>query len=126
MHSRNKPIIERINNRRRHACASQHRQKRVIDSMTVRQTKGDIRRAASGVHTQLITQAMQHLEYVFACTINRANRHNQRVNDNVFRLNAIIGRAVYDAFSHFKSDIRVLGNARTSSAVVEFRSGRPL
>ena len=79
--------------------------------MTVRQAKGNVGQATSRVNTKFFTQAANQFEDLQAGCSHCANRHYQRVNHNILRLDAVICCPFDDFLRNSETDIRVLRNA---------------
>ena len=80
--------------------------------MAVGQAKADVRRAAGRIHAQLFAQATDQAEHVLARRVDRADRHDQRVDHHILRLDPVILRALDDQLGDLEAFVRVFGNAR--------------
>jgi hypothetical protein len=100
-----------VHDRRRHAGADHHRDEAGIDAVAVRQAEGDVGQAAGGVDLELVAQAAQQREDLLAGGAHGADRHDQRVDNDVMRLDAVIGGVLDDLLGNGEAHVRVFGNA---------------
>ncbi len=75
--------------------------------MAVRQAEGDVGKAAGGVDLQLLAQPAQQRKHLAAGVAQRADRHDQRIDDDIMRRNAEVGAALDDLLGHRETDVRV-------------------
>ena len=110
-----------VHDRRGHACTHCHRQERVVDAVTVRQTERDVRCATCGVHAQLFAQTTDESEYLVTSGRHCTDRHNERVNNDVVGRDAKVSSALNDFLCHFETNVWVFGD---TSVVVRDRNNR--
>ena len=103
--------MQRVRDRRGHAGADRHRQERGVDAVALRQAEADVRRAAGGVDLELLAQAAHQVHHLRARLVDRADRHDQRIDDDVAARDAVIGGALDDLLRDREADVRVLGDA---------------
>ena len=120
-----------------------------MSARRLRHAEGDVGGAAGGVDLELLAQAPHQPEHLLAGGAHGADRHDQRIDDDVLRLDAVIGRALDDLLCHLEADVGVfqmpvsslemattgtlylatsgrMASSRSSSPVTELTSGRPL
>ena len=102
---------DRVHDRRGHAGADHHRDEAGVDAVAVRQAEGDVGQAAGGVDLELLAQAAQQREDLAAGVAQRADRHDQRIDDHVMRGDAEIGAALDDLLGDGEAHVRVHRNA---------------
>ena len=85
--------VQRARDRRRHPRRDRHRQERAVQRVAVRQTEADVGRAARRVHAQLVVQPTNQREHLPSRRAHRADRHHQRVDDDVLLGDPVVGRA---------------------------------
>ena len=79
--------------------------------MAVGQAEADVGRAAGGVHAQLVAQAAHKRKNLLPGRGHGTDRHDQRVDHDVMRGNAEIGRAFDDLPGHRETHVGVLADA---------------
>ncbi|CAI2934180.1 protein of unknown function [Aminobacter niigataensis] len=101
----------RVHDRRGHAGADDHRNERGVDAMAVRQAERDVGQAAGGVDLELLTQAAEQRKDLAAGIAERADRHDQRVDDDIMGGDAKVGATLDDLLGDREADIRIHRNA---------------
>jgi hypothetical protein len=101
----------RVHDRAGHAGGIGHRQEGVVDAVPVGQAEGDVGRAAGGVDAQFLAQATHQREHLMAGGRHRADRHDQRIDDDVMGGNAEIGGALDDLLRHREAHVGVFRDA---------------
>src|SRR5207253_792940 len=77
-----------------------HAQEGGADALARRETKAHVGSAAGGIHLQLGLEALQQMHDLAARLVDGADRHDERIDHNVARRNAVIsGTAVIDCTS---------------------------
>ncbi len=79
--------------------------------MAVRQAEGDVGEAAGGVDLELFAKAAKQREDLLARRSQCADGHDERIDDDIVRLDAVIGGALDDLLGDREADVRVHRNA---------------
>ena len=79
--------------------------------MAVGQAEGDVGGAAGGVDAQLLAQPPDQGEDLQAGGRHGADRHHQRIDDDVVGGDAEVGGALDDLLRHREADVGILGDA---------------
>jgi hypothetical protein len=103
--------VHRVRDRRSHAGCYRHRQESTVDAVTLWQSEADVGGAAGRVDLELVAQALDQPHDLHAGPVDRADRHHERVDDDIGHRDPMVHGAVYDLLRHFETDVRVLGNA---------------
>ena len=98
---------ERVGDRRGHPGGDRHRQEGGVDPLAVRQAEADVRGAAGRVDAQLLAQAADEREDLLAGLRQRADRHDQRIDDDVRARDAVVGGALHDPLGDREPDVGV-------------------
>src|SRR5579872_6896680 len=104
-------LMKRVHDRRGHPGADHHRQERGAEAAPVGQAEGEIGGAAGRVDLQLLAQPSQKIGELRAGVVDRADRHDQRIDDHVLTLDAEILRALDDFLGDGVAYVWILGNA---------------
>ncbi len=80
--------------------------------MAVRQAERDVGEAAGRVDLQLVAQAIEQLEDLAAGITQRADRHDERIDDDVMGGNTVVGGALDDLLGDGEAYVRVHRDAR--------------
>ncbi len=104
--------VQRVRDRGSHPGADRHRQECAVDSVAVRQTEADIRRSTRGVDLQFGAQAVHETHDLHASAVDCADRHDERIDDDVGRGNAVIHSALDDLLGDGVAHVRILRDAR--------------
>ena len=107
-------IVQRIRDRRRHAGTHRHGKERCVHAMPVRQSERKVRCAARGVYAQFFTQSADQVQRLCCpASFQGADRHHQRIDDDVGFRDAEVRRALDNFFGDFKADVRDLRRCRS-------------
>ena len=102
---------DRVHDGAGHARREGHGQERIVDAMTVRQAEGNVGSATGGVDAEFLAQATHQREDLMSCGGHGPDRHHQRIDHDIMRLDAEIGRALNNLLGDGKTHIGVFGNA---------------
>ena len=89
-----------------------HCQKGIVYAVPVRQSERDVRSAAGGVDAQFQAQTPHERKDLLARGPHCADRHHERVDHDVLRRDAEIGRSLDDFPCNLESHVRIFGNPR--------------
>ena len=92
-------------------AGDRHRQEGRVDALAVRQPEADVRGAAGRVDLELLAQPADEREDLLAGLRQRADRHDQRVDDDVRARDAVVGGPLDDPLGDREPDVRVLADA---------------
>ena len=79
--------------------------------MAVGQAEAEVGRAAGRIDLQFVTQAADEGEELCPGIVDGADRHHQRVDDDIGTRNAVIGGALDDLPRDVEPDVGVFGDA---------------
>ena len=102
--------VQRVHDRRGHAGADHHRQERGVEAAAVGQAEGEVRGAAGRVDLELVVQAAQQVDQLAARVVDGADRHDQRIDDDVLARDAEVGGALDDLLRHREAHVGILGD----------------
>ena len=85
--------VQRARDRRGEARRDRHRQEGGVEPGPVRQPEADVRGAAGGVDSELLAQPPHEPEHLPPGGAHRADRHHERVDDDVLPRDPVIGGA---------------------------------
>jgi hypothetical protein len=88
-----------------------HGQEGGIELVTARQPEGDVRGAQAHVHAELVADEADRLERDRHRVGGRADRHGQRVDDDVLRGDAMVAGGRHDLAGDLQALLRRLGDA---------------
>ena len=103
--------VQRVGDRRGHPGADRHGQERGVQAVPVGQAEADVGRAAGGVDLQLLAQTADQMKGGAARGAERADRHDQRVDDDVLAADAVVGRVLDDLPGDLEAHVRVFRDA---------------
>src|SRR5712671_278527 len=101
--------MHRIGNGRGHPGSHGHRQKRAVDAVAVRQPEADVRGTAGGIDLEFRAQFVHQAHDLHARLIDRADGHDQRIDDDVARRDAMVHRPLDDFLRHREAHVRIFG-----------------
>jgi hypothetical protein len=91
--------------------SSSHGQEKGVHGMAVGQTEGDVRGAAGGVDAQLLAQLADDREGLAAGGAHGADRHDQRIDHDIFLGDAVVGGAFDDLLGDGVAHFGIFGDA---------------
>ena len=103
--------VERVRDCRGQAGADRHGQEAGVDRRAVGQAEADVGGAARRVHPELGLQPLDERHHLSPCCADRPDRHHQRVDHNVRRRDAMVGRPVDDHPRDLEAHVGVLVDA---------------
>ena len=103
--------VQRIRDRGGEARGDRHREEGAVDAVAVRQAEADVRGAAGRVDPEFVVQAPHEAHHLHAGLVDGADRHDERVDDDVARRDAVIGGALDDALGDREAHVRVFRDA---------------
>ena len=105
-------VVQRARDRGGQAGRDRHRQEGRVQRRAVRQAEADVRGAAGRVDAELVLQPAHEPEHLPPGRAHRADRHHERVDDDVLLRDAVVGRARDDLLRDREAHVGILGDAR--------------
>src|SRR5688572_22778978 len=102
----------------RKARRDRHREEGAVDAVAVWQSEAHIRCPTGRVDLELFPEAPHEAHDLDAGLVDRADRHDERIDDDVAGRDSVIHRAMHDLACDLEANVRILGNARL---VVRYR-----
>ena len=91
-----------------HTSTHRHGKKGRVNAITIRQAKADVRGATGGIHFELLSQASHQCHDLQAGSIDRANRHDEGIHNNIAIGYPVVGGAFDNFFSHREAHVGIL------------------
>jgi len=103
--------MERIGDGRGHAGADEHGKEGGVEAVAVGQAEAEIGRTAGGVDLQFLPEPADQVEDAASRLVEGADRHDQRIDDDIGIGDAVIRGALDDLLCHLEAHIGVFRDA---------------
>ena len=103
--------MQRVGNSRSQSSSDRHGKKCRIQTMPIGKPEANIGSTAGGIYLQLFPQALDDVHHLATRGIDGANRHYQRVYNNIRPRNAMIRCPFHNFLCYRVTNIRIFRDA---------------